>query len=63
METIFKPSFAKLTSATIWVQFHNLPVEFWEDDTLETLSASWAPFSESMSSCPPLLDPNMLEFV
>lgn len=33
----FKPSFAKLHTAIIWVQFHNLPVEFWEGETLETI--------------------------
>lgn len=34
----FEPSFAKLSTAAIWVQFHNLPVEYWDGDTLETIA-------------------------
>lgn len=35
----FEPSFAKLSTAAIWVQFHNLPVKFWDGDTLESISS------------------------
>lgn len=38
-EPFFEPCFAKLSTATIWVQLHNLPVEFWFDDTLESITA------------------------
>ncbi|XP_039118817.1 uncharacterized protein LOC120254910 [Dioscorea cayenensis subsp. rotundata] len=33
----FEPSFAKLSTATIWLQFHNLPMELWDGETLETI--------------------------
>ncbi|XP_039146855.1 uncharacterized protein LOC120284118 [Dioscorea cayenensis subsp. rotundata] len=33
----FEPTFAKLSIAAIWLQLHNLPVEFWEGETLETI--------------------------
>ncbi|XP_039136996.1 uncharacterized protein LOC120274516 [Dioscorea cayenensis subsp. rotundata] len=36
----FEPAFTKLSSAVIWVQLHNLPVEFWDGETLETISSS-----------------------
>lgn len=35
----FELAFAKLTIAAIWVQFHNLPVEFWGCETLETIAS------------------------
>lgn len=35
----FEPSFTKLTTAVIWVQLHNLPVEFWSGDILETITS------------------------
>ncbi|XP_039118901.1 uncharacterized protein LOC120255061 [Dioscorea cayenensis subsp. rotundata] len=35
----FEPSFTKLTTAAIWIQLHNLPIEFWSGDTLETVSS------------------------
>ncbi|XP_039123512.1 uncharacterized protein LOC120260138 [Dioscorea cayenensis subsp. rotundata] len=34
----FEPSFTKLTTAAIWIQLHNLPIEFWSGDTLETIT-------------------------
>lgn len=34
----FEPAFTKLTTAAIWVQLHNLPIEFWSGDTLETIT-------------------------
>lgn len=34
----FEPTFAKLSSAAIWIQLHNLPVEFWEGETLEAIA-------------------------
>lgn len=33
----FEPTFAKLNTAAIWLQLHNLPVELWEGETLETI--------------------------
>lgn len=35
----FEPTFTKLTTAAIWIQLHNLPIEFWSGDTLETISS------------------------
>lgn len=35
----FKPAFTKLSTAALWVQLHNLPVEFWEGEALETISS------------------------
>ncbi|XP_039133799.1 uncharacterized protein LOC120270802 [Dioscorea cayenensis subsp. rotundata] len=37
----FELSFAKLNSAAIWVQFHNLPVECWDGDVLETIASNF----------------------
>ncbi|XP_039140407.1 uncharacterized protein LOC120277614 [Dioscorea cayenensis subsp. rotundata] len=34
----FEPTFTKLTTAAIWIQLHNLPIEFWSGDTLETIT-------------------------
>ncbi|XP_039134837.1 uncharacterized protein At4g02000-like [Dioscorea cayenensis subsp. rotundata] len=34
----FEPTFAKLSIAAIWLQLHNLPVEFWDGETLETIA-------------------------
>lgn len=34
----FESFFSKLQSVAIWVQFHNLPVEFWDGDSLETIA-------------------------
>lgn len=34
----FEPIFTKLTTAVIWIQLHNLPIEFWSGDTLETIT-------------------------
>lgn len=36
----FEPSFAKLNTAAIWVEFHNLPVECWDGETLETIASN-----------------------
>lgn len=33
----FELEFAKLNMVAIWVQLHNLPIEFWEENTLETI--------------------------
>ncbi|XP_039144885.1 uncharacterized protein LOC120282194 [Dioscorea cayenensis subsp. rotundata] len=35
----FEPAFTKLTSAAVWVQLHNLPIEFWSGDTIETITS------------------------
>lgn len=32
------PAFFKLNTAAIWVQLHNLPMEFWDGETLESLT-------------------------
>ncbi|XP_039119178.1 uncharacterized protein LOC120255418 [Dioscorea cayenensis subsp. rotundata] len=40
-KTFFEPSFVKLNSAAIWVQFHNLPVECWDGDVLETIASNF----------------------
>lgn len=34
----FEPVFAKLNTAIIWVQLHNLPVKFWDGNTFESIS-------------------------
>lgn len=34
----FEPVFTKLTTAAIWVQLHNLPIEFWSGDILESIT-------------------------
>lgn len=36
----FEPALAKLSIAVVWVQLHNLPVEFGNGDSLETISNS-----------------------
>ncbi|XP_039130817.1 uncharacterized protein LOC120267186 [Dioscorea cayenensis subsp. rotundata] len=36
-------AFAKLNTAAIWVQLHNLPVDFWDGDSLESLTAHLGP--------------------
>lgn len=33
----FEPAFTKLSTAAVWIQLHNLPVEFWEGESLETV--------------------------
>lgn len=38
-QPFFEPVFTKLSIATIWVQLHNLPIEFWDGESLETISA------------------------
>ncbi|XP_039120948.1 uncharacterized protein LOC120257557 [Dioscorea cayenensis subsp. rotundata] len=50
----FEPAFAKLNSAAIWVQLHNLPVDFWDGDTLETLTSHIGPLRRLMTSPSPL---------
>lgn len=37
-QPFFEPVFTKLTTAAVWVQLHNLPVEFWEAESLEKIS-------------------------
>lgn len=37
----FEPTFAQLNTAAIWVQFHNLPVECWDGETLETIAGNF----------------------
>ncbi|XP_039146854.1 uncharacterized protein LOC120284117 [Dioscorea cayenensis subsp. rotundata] len=37
----FEPSFIKLSRAAVRVQLHNLPVDFWEGETLETITESF----------------------
>ncbi|XP_039119157.1 uncharacterized protein LOC120255388 [Dioscorea cayenensis subsp. rotundata] len=39
----FEPAFAKLNKAAIWVQLHNLPLEFWDGETLESLTTHLGP--------------------
>lgn len=38
-QPFFEPAFAKLTSGVIWVQLHNLPVELWDGESLDTIIA------------------------
>ncbi|XP_039141982.1 uncharacterized protein LOC120279183 [Dioscorea cayenensis subsp. rotundata] len=38
-EPFFEPAFAKLSTAAVWVQLHNLPVEFWDGNSLEMVTA------------------------
>ncbi|XP_039121328.1 uncharacterized protein LOC120258056 [Dioscorea cayenensis subsp. rotundata] len=35
----FEPVFAKLTTAAVWVQLHNLPIELWDGESLDTVTA------------------------
>lgn len=37
-QPFFESPFTKLTMTAIWVQFHNLPVEFWDGEALEMIS-------------------------
>lgn len=36
----FESAFSKLSFVVVWVQLHNLLVEFWDGDSLETISTS-----------------------
>lgn len=38
-QPFFETTFAKLSSAAMWVQLHNLPIEMWDGETLETVTA------------------------
>lgn len=38
LETFLQTFLRETPHAAIWVQFHNLPVEFWEGETLETIA-------------------------
>lgn len=38
-QPFFEMAFTKLSMAAIWVQLHNLPVEFWYGKSLETIAA------------------------
>lgn len=38
-QPFFERAFTKLSTAAIWVQMHNLPVELWDGESLETISA------------------------
>lgn len=38
-QPFFEPSLSKLNTATIWVKFHNLPVDFWDGESLEVITA------------------------
>lgn len=37
-QPFFEPAFTKLTKAMVWLQFHNMHVELWDRDSLETLT-------------------------
>ncbi|XP_039113739.1 uncharacterized protein LOC120249304 [Dioscorea cayenensis subsp. rotundata] len=37
-QPFFEPAFTKLSTATIWIQLHNLPIELWDGESLETIS-------------------------
>lgn len=34
----FEPAHTKLTRAIVWLQLHNLPVELWDGESLETIT-------------------------
>lgn len=38
-QPFFKPAFSKLTTMVVWLQFHNLPMEFWDGESLETITS------------------------
>lgn len=38
-QPFFEPVHAKLDTAAIWVQLHNLPVDFWDGETLEIITS------------------------
>lgn len=35
----FEPAFAKMNTAAIWIQLHNLPVDFWDGESLDTITS------------------------
>ncbi|KAJ0965443.1 hypothetical protein J5N97_026581 [Dioscorea zingiberensis] len=37
----FQPAFEKLSTAIIWVHLYNLPSEYWDMDTLETVASNF----------------------
>lgn len=37
-QPFFQPSYTKLTKAMVWIQLHNLPVELWDGESLESLT-------------------------
>lgn len=37
-QPFFEPAFTRLSTAVIWIQLHNLPVEFWDGEALESIS-------------------------
>lgn len=39
LQPYFEPTFYKLSATVIWLQLHNLPVEFWDRDSLETVAS------------------------
>lgn len=42
-QPFFEHAFTKLTYAAIWVQLHDLQVEFWDGESLETITAHLDP--------------------
>lgn len=34
----FEPASTKVSKAMVWVQLHNLPVEFWEGEALDSIT-------------------------
>lgn len=39
LEAFFEPAFTKLNSTAIWIQLHNFPADFWEAETLDSITA------------------------
>ncbi|KAJ0974497.1 hypothetical protein J5N97_016462 [Dioscorea zingiberensis] len=37
----FQPYFERLSSATLWLQLHHLPDEYWDDETIAEIGASF----------------------
>lgn len=38
-QPFFEPAFMKLSTAAIWIQLYNFPVEFWDGESLESISS------------------------
>lgn len=38
-QPFFEKAFAKLNTTSIWVHLHNLPVDFWDAETLESVTS------------------------
>lgn len=55
-QPFFELAFTKLSTVALWVQLHNIPVELWEGESLETIASLFGrllkinEFTSSLSS-------------